>query len=157
MRITDENLRRHGKNYILQPLLGAAVIMLLLLLSDFILSETIIASFGATVFIVTTMPLSKTAKPRYLVGGYVCGIAAGLLCSFAAGLLPIVPIAVFAGFAVGLTIFLTVMLNVEHPPAAALALVLSSKPITAAAIAFAGILIVCLALRFTKRWMTNLL
>ena len=159
MRITDTTLRQHRKNYIFQPLLGAGIIIILLLLSDLILSETIIASFGATVFIVSTMPLSTTAGPRYLIGGYACGIASGLLCSAITAALPVAPLAIFAGIAVGLTIFLTVALSVEHPPAAALALglVLSPKPLTAALIAFGGILIVCLVLRLTKRLMKNLL
>jgi CBS-domain-containing membrane protein len=159
MKVTAITMRKNWKQYLFQSLWGAVMIMLLIFLTDFILSETIFASFGATIFIASTMPLSKTSEPRYLIGGYSCGIVSGIFGFLMCAWLPIVPVAVFAGIAVCLAIFLMVWLCFEHPPACALALglVLSQKPLFTALISFCGIVTVCVVLYFTKRWMKNLL
>jgi CBS-domain-containing membrane protein len=157
MRTTETTLRRNRKHFLFQPLWGAGMIMLLLFLADFILSETIIASFGATIFIASTRPHSRRTQPRYLIGGYSCGIVSGLFGFLMCGWLPAVPLAIFAGLAVGLATCLMVGLRFVHPPAGALALglVLSQKPFTAALIAFCGIITVCVVLHFAKPWMQN--
>jgi CBS-domain-containing membrane protein len=81
----------------------------------------IIASLGSTVFIVFAMPNSITANPRNVVGGHLVGLAAGSLCS----LIPhstFLPATVVYAFAVGLSIFLMVVTDTEHPPASGTAL-----------------------------------
>ena len=81
----------------------------------------IIASLGSTVFIVFTMPNSIAANPRNIVGGHLVGLAAGSLFT----LIPhstFLPSAVVYAFAVGLSIFVMVVTDTEHPPAAGLAL-----------------------------------
>jgi CBS-domain-containing membrane protein len=153
MRITEAT-----KHFLFQPLGGAGMIMLLLFSDDFIFSETIIASFGATIFIASTRPHSKHTQPRYLIGGYSCGIISGLFGFFMCGWLPPVPLAVFAGLAVGLATCLMVGLRFEHPPASALALglALSQRPVTEAMFSFFGIITVCVVLHFAKPYMKNL-
>jgi CBS-domain-containing membrane protein len=158
MRIFEKDFRTYWKNYVLQPLGGAVFIGLLEFAATGIVNFPIIACFGATMFIVTTLPQANGSRTQNLIGAYICAIASGLLNVFFASILPEVNTAVFAGFAVGLTIFLTVCFSVEHPPAGALAfgLVLSANPFLAAITAICGIIVTAIVLHFVKSVMRNL-
>jgi CBS-domain-containing membrane protein len=81
----------------------------------------IIASIGASAFIVFAMPQSITAKRRNLIGGHTIGLLVGSLF----GLVPhpsTLLCAVLYALCVGATIFLMVATDTEHPPAAGTAL-----------------------------------
>jgi len=119
--------RRHWKNYVFQSLLAAVVLLIALwvlkaecgLLS--VKGAVIVASIGATAFIVFAMPGALTAKPRNVIGGHAVGIICGALGSLAAG--PESSHAVVAyALAVGLSIFVMVVTDTEHPPASGTAL-----------------------------------
>ena len=71
--------RKIGLHYfILQSFLaGVAVFIILSFLT--LRQSIMVASLGATAFIVFAMPKSITAKPRNIVGGYLIGILAGTL------------------------------------------------------------------------------
>jgi CBS domain-containing membrane protein len=159
MQINSREFWKLWRYNLLQPLGGAVMITLLLFGAYALLSEVIIASFGATVFIVTTTPHAKAARTQNLIGGYLCGGVSGLLNVGLLSLLPGSPVAVFAGLAVGLAIFGTLALGCEHPPAGAMALgiVLTGKPLTAVGIAVAGILLLSAVLMFIRKHMRNLL
>jgi CBS-domain-containing membrane protein len=159
MRIFEEDFRAHWKNFVFQPLGGALLIGLLEFFATSLVNFPIIACFGATMFIITTTPQSKGARARNLIGGYLCAIASGLLNVFLASRLPHINTAVFAGFAVGLAIFLTCCFSVEHPPAGALAfgLVLSARPLLAAPASLCGIAATAAVLRFARPIMRNLI
>ena len=146
------------KHLILQILGGGAVIGALLFLTDALLSEVMVASFGATVFILVTAPQAQNSGPRNLIGGYACGCASGLIHAAFSLILPGLPLALWGGLAVGLAVFLMLLLKVPHPPAGALALgvVLSAHPFRAAGIAFAGILIVNLLFLPLRKHLKNL-
>jgi CBS-domain-containing membrane protein len=108
------------KHYVLQSLFATlAVFIVFLFLS--LQHAVIIASLGSTVFIVFAMPNSVAANPRNVVGGHLVGLAAGSLCSW----IPhssFLPSTVVYAFAVGLSIFLMVVSDTEHPPASGTAL-----------------------------------
>jgi CBS-domain-containing membrane protein len=159
MRIVNKaysSLRRH---FLVQTLAGAVAVMLLMLLASLIDSEVVVASIGASVFIAVTLPHGNTTRPRYLVGGYFCGILAGLAGFALHSLLPWFPIEVAGGLAVGLAMLLMVWLELEHPPAAALALglVMSPHTLMAFAIAIGCIILLSACLHFCRPWMRNLL
>ncbi len=130
MRPINTKLRRNLNRYILQCALATLTIVVVLLFLDVLSRTAIIASLGATAFIVFTMPKSYPSGTRPLVGGYVVGISLGCLCS----LLSETPLLtsllgghrtsliVFGALAVGGAIFLMAITNTEHPPAAGIAL-----------------------------------
>ena len=70
------------------------------------------------------------SRSRFLIGGYLVGIAAGLLCYYLSSLALLTRISivheyslvVFGSLSVGLAIFAMVITDTEHPPAAGLAL-----------------------------------
>ena len=112
--------KRLWLNYIYQSLLATVVIFLILLLLN-LEHAVVIASIGATAFIVFTMPNNITAVPRRVIGGHVIGF----ICDSAFAFIPhptaITAILVYS-LAVGTTIFLMVALDMEHPPAGGTAL-----------------------------------
>ncbi|MEJ2629432.1 MAG: HPP family protein, partial [bacterium] len=78
-------------------------------------------SMGSTAFVVFALPRSVSAQPKCVIGGNLVGLLCGTLCSLftiASDLLTLVLYAV----AVGLSIFIMVIINTEHPPASGLAL-----------------------------------
>jgi len=130
MKVFDEKFRSNKVRYVLQCILATLSIFIVLLILDAVSNAAIIAALGASSFIVFTMPEAKASRPRFLIGGYLVGIAAGCLCHYLS-LVPLLrqlPIiqefsyVVFGAMSVGLAIFVMVITNTEHPPAASLAL-----------------------------------
>jgi CBS-domain-containing membrane protein len=115
-----EEFRLYWKHYVLQSLFATlAVFIVLYFLS--LQDAVIIASLGATAFIVFAMPDSLMAQPRNVIGGHLVGLFWGALFS-------LVPHATMLGSlvcysaAVGLSIFTMVVTDTEHPPASGTAL-----------------------------------
>ncbi len=150
MRLTDGSFSKHRWQYIAQCLLATGTILGILLLLDGTRQTAIIASLGASAFIVFTSPNSRSSTVRSLLGGYTVGCVAGIGCSLLASLIGhkgvedwgSVLIAMGA-ISVGLSIFGMVITDTEHPPAAGLALALvlnswdlSTLLVIAAAITF---------------------
>jgi CBS-domain-containing membrane protein len=117
-------LKLYWKNYLWQSLLATAVIFLIILLFNAD-NNILIASLGATTFIVFAMPNSITANPRNLIGGYLLGVLSGVLflpiqrCVF---IDPLVCHSMVYALAVGLSIFIMVITDTEHPPASGISL-----------------------------------
>jgi CBS-domain-containing membrane protein len=102
--------------YILQSFLAALALLIIV----FVLGRekmVIISAIGATSFIAFAMPKAVSAKTRNILGGHLVGLASGAIFYFTA-----LPYFVEYPCAVGLAIFLMVILDVEHPPAAGTAL-----------------------------------
>jgi CBS-domain-containing membrane protein len=117
----------HWKNYLWQSLLAtASMFMVLALLS--LQRAIVVASVGATAFIVFMKPRNPFAAARNVVGGHMLGLAFGL----AFGLLPRPTPAihlVLCALAVGCSMLVMALTDTEHPPAAG----------TALAVALAGV------------------
>jgi len=115
-----KELRLHWRHYIFQSGLATLVIAIVLL-SLRLQNAVVIASIGATAFIVFAMPKNATAKGRNVVGGNMVG----LICGSLRALLPhntfLISILVYS-LAVGLSIFIMVLTDTEHPPASGVAL-----------------------------------
>jgi CBS-domain-containing membrane protein len=107
------------KNYLYQSTLAAVVVFVILWLLS-AEQAVIIASIGATAFIVFTMPSYPTAAARRVIGGHLTGLLCGLLGAWAAHSL-LTPLIAYS-LVVGLSIFFMVALDFEHPPAAGTAL-----------------------------------
>ncbi|MEA3475082.1 MAG: HPP family protein [Candidatus Cloacimonadota bacterium] len=65
-----KEFRRFWKNYVFQSLFAASTIFTALLFLNIEKRPIIIASIGATAFIVFAMPQNITAKPRNAIGGH---------------------------------------------------------------------------------------
>lgn len=125
-RIREElrTVRTYWKNYVFQSLLATASIFFVLTILD--MDEAVlIASLGATAFVVFALPEKITAFPRNVIGGHFVGLVCGFLGVVVLHLLPvtsnILENAIYA-LTVGLSIFIMTITDTEHPPAAGTAM-----------------------------------
>lgn len=128
-RLVDSKFLHNKLQYVLQTLLAVITIMIVLLALDLVEQTVLIASLGASTFIVFAMPRSYPSRPRYMIGGYCVGTVVGCLLSLLTTTLAnqtgleLRTIQIICGaLATGLAFFLMVLTDTEHPPAAALAL-----------------------------------
>jgi len=115
-----KEFRLFWRNYVFQSLFATCAIFIVFLFLG-LQHMVIIASIGATAFIVFAMPKSITAKPRNIIGGHLVGLISGYLCALIPHHLFLHSIIVYS-FAVGLSIFIMVVADTEHPPASGTAL-----------------------------------
>ena len=157
MRLIDKNLRGHMLHYVVQCLIATATLGFVLLYMDIVIDTTVVASIGATSFIIFTMPHTNGAKPKYILGGYCVGTVVGVLANYL--LVMSVPINIVGALAVGLAMFFMVVTNTEHPPAAALALGIAINGYTLNTIIFVyGVAITLLLIKWLlRKWLMDLL
>jgi len=146
-------LRLFWKHYVFQSLF-ATLTLFVVLLSLQLEHPVKIASIGSSAFIVFAMPRSITAKPRNVIGGHVVGLVCGSLCA----MIPHATLfhsAVVYSLAVGLSIFIMVVIDTEHPPASGTAL---GFAITGFSIEAAAAVIICaVLLSFVRRFFRDYL
>ena len=116
----DPKFPSYWKTYLTQSsYAAAAVFFITLLLSE---NPVVIASIGATAFIVFALPNNIAAEPKRIIGGHFLGFFIG--SCFA--VFPFMDIiffkAIWFALSIGFTILLMVVLDFEHPPAAGTAL-----------------------------------
>lgn len=124
----DAEFRRHWKSYVLQSMLATIALFIVLYFLS-MQHAVIIASLGATAFIVFAMPANITAQARNVVGGHIVG----LFCGFLFSLIPhpsLVSSILVYSLAVGVSIFIMVVSDTEHPPASGTALGVAMTGIT---------------------------
>jgi CBS-domain-containing membrane protein len=111
-------------------LLATITLLVLLLILRFS-RVVVIAALGASAFIVFAMPKNVTAQPRNVIGGHAVGILSGTICTVLIyrealasflGLDFEVLMIIAASVSVGLTIFIMVVTDTEHPPGCSTAL-----------------------------------
>jgi len=131
MQIFDRKLKKYLPNYILQSLLATIALTIILYFENIVTDTAIIASLGATTFIIFAMPKYTTAQPRKVIGGHIIGIIVGISCFYFASfaqnrenffLTQDITKILIPSLSVGLSIFIMVITNTEHPPAAGTAL-----------------------------------
>jgi len=130
VQIFDKKLQGNVLRYLLQCALATVFVLVVLAILHAIASAAIIAALGASSFIAFAMPRKEASRARYLVGGYLVGMASGTLCHIISQLpvlqqLPLVQEyshIVFGAVAVGVAIFTMAVTNTEHPPASGVAL-----------------------------------
>jgi CBS-domain-containing membrane protein len=128
--LIDEKFRAYPVKYILQCSIAIITLVIVLLFLNELTHTALIASLGATVFTVFSRPNSYFSRTRTLLGGYCIGIISGVFMHFIyMGLINNLGltnnkflIAAVAAVAVGFAILLMVILNMEHAPAAGIAL-----------------------------------
>lgn len=162
----DEKFKNHKRQFIIQSMMVAGVIAVVMIVMDFISEGVIIASIGASASIAFARPHTMTASSRYLIGSYVFAIFSAWVCSTLMNfLLSVFPsfqmntaLTVFGAMVVGLTVFLTVVTETEHPPASALALglLISGFNLSRAAEAIIAITIIALLRRIFLKYLMDL-
>ncbi len=159
IRYFDPKFKHYRKHYILQSLIATCIIFTMSLFIDVLLQTTIIASVSASVFILYTMPKKRVSRGRYLFGGYAIGSIIGMLCHQLWYIDVFIVHHVLIAVAVGLTIFLMVITNTEHPPAAALAFGLTVEGATLFTIIgiYISLIIIFMGKKLLGKWLINLM
>jgi len=86
MQIFDRKLKKYFPNYILQSLLATIALTIILYFENIFTNTAVVASLGATTFIIFAMPKYTTAQPRRVIGGHIIGIIVGVFCFYIASL-----------------------------------------------------------------------
>jgi len=167
MSIVDESFKGTFKNYITQSLLATVALAIILYFVKVLTHAAIVASLGASTFIVFAMPHWVTARPRRLIGGHVVGILSGTFCYYVFLTGPVgrlvtnwefATLGVYA-LAVGLSLFLMALTNTEHPPAAGTALGIVVQPWSYQIVIFVLVSVISLAIirRLLSRYLRDLI
>lgn len=143
-----------------RALLQSGLVAVYILLAFFAIyrfhAKLAMASLGASAFIAFGFPTAESARSRYMLGGYGCGVVCGAACCFLHGLAnPLVHggpqlTILFCALAVFLASLAMILLNLQHPPAvaAALSMVLEPRPL------LMGLsLLLCIAALCGMRWL----
>jgi CBS-domain-containing membrane protein len=143
-------------NYIYQSLLATVVIFIILLLLN-LEHVVVIASIGATAFIVFAMPRNITATPRRVIGGHIVGLICGSAFAFIPHPTALTAIIIYS-LAVGTTVFLMVALDFEHPPAGgtALGVAITGFSVSVMVAVLTSSIVLSLAHRFFKKYLKDL-
>jgi CBS-domain-containing membrane protein len=163
-RILDRKLKHHVLQYVFQSFLAALLIFLVLMILDVFRQTAIIASLGASTFIVFANPRSHSATPRALLGGYVVGAAAGILiytvfCSHLGQPGEWTAWHAIAGaLSVGVSILVMTLTDTEHPPASgvALAFVLNEWDMAAILVVIGSVALLAMVRAFLGRKLLDL-
>jgi CBS-domain-containing membrane protein len=165
-RVLDPKFRDNARQYVLQCTVATISIFAVLTVLDAFTQTVLVASLGASSFIAFAMPHVESAQPRYMIGGYLVGTVSGCGMSLlgaavaSTGVIEPDTCMIAAGaLATGAAIFLMVVTDTEHPPAAALALGFALNPwdLATIAVVLSGIAAVSCIKEAVKSRMMNLL
>ena len=167
MALLDQKFKANKLRYTLQCLLATGAVVALLTILDVISNAAVIGALGSSAFIAFTIPHANVSKPRFLIGGYLRGVAAGTLCHWLSHLPAVSSLPIMIGsetvivgaLSVGLAMFLMVITNTEHPPAAgaALGLVATQWHWRTVVVILVGVVLLVLMGRLLRRYLMNLI
>lgn len=136
----DANTSQRWPNIIWQPILAIIFICFVLFIMNQIAVSTLLWAVGAgalssTSYIVFSRPHAAPAKPWCIVGAYLIGIFSGEIVRFCIDQFYVMSghfindphyhlLGILASVSVGITLIITVLTKLEHPPAAGMALVI---------------------------------
>lgn len=165
MNLFDKKIHKYFLNYIFQSIFATVTLIIILYFENIFTSTAIVASLGATTFIIFAMPKYTTAQPRRVIGGHIVGILVGIFCFYihlhlqriifsSSEILNIV----IPAFSVGLAIFIMVITNTEHPPAAgtALGIMINGWTYSTLLVILFTTIILSLTRHLSKAWLKNL-
>ena len=162
MGFLDQKFRMNKARYVFQTVLMALSVMGILYLLHGIAEGAVVASFGASAFIVFTVPRKALSNPRHVIGGSFIGVIIAWflhVLSFSLGLRGDKHELIYGALAVGFSMFIMVITDTEHPPGAgiALGLVMDGFDYRTAVITILALIVLSLARWFLKPFLIDLL
>ena len=118
--LLDEKLRSRNLsiwNYVFQSLLATVTVLIVIHFLSITAEAVVVAVIGSTTFVVFTIPDQQTAQPRNVIGGHTVCVLVGCLFAFSMNYIEM-GMAIGVSGAIGLSIFLMLITDTEHPPAA---------------------------------------
>jgi len=127
--LVDPKFARNRVRYVAQCCFVSAAMLLVLLMLDAFHQTVLIAALGASSVVAFAAPSMRVSRPRCLIGGYLvgvvvgCGVSSLVAITLGLGALDERTVRILLGAAaVGVTMFIMVTTDTEHPPGAAVAL-----------------------------------
>lgn len=159
MKLLDSKFKNNKKQYIFQCLMATLSLLIIFGVIDYVLHTVVVASLGATSFIIFTLPHRNSSRVRYILGGYVLGSIAGGICALLVSAQVLLSPMLVGALAVGLSMFLMVIFNMEHPPASAFALGIAIEGFDLKTVFFVFVVtIVLLVIKYLNRkWFIDLI
>ena len=152
----DSKFPKHWKRYLIQSSYAATTVFFITItLSN---SPVIIASIGATAFIVFAMPNNIAAEPKRIIGGHFLGFFIGSCFAVFPFMDVVLFKALWFSLSVGITILFMVVLDLEHPPAAgtALGMTLIAYSSTSVVTIFISVLFLAIVGHLSKPYLKDL-
>ena len=152
----DPKFPSYWKSYVLQSSYAAGTVFFItLLLSE---NPVVIASIGATAFIVFALPNNISAEPKRIIGGHFLGFFIGSCFAVFPFMHILLFKAIWFALSIGFTILLMVVLDFEHPPAAgtALGMTLVGYSSSAAIAIIISVLLLTIVAYLTKPYLEDL-
>ena len=116
MHNSPNTSKPNWRNYLWQSSCATAGLFILLIILS-LGRAIIVASFGATAFIIFMKPHNPFAAPRNVIGGHLVGLGIGVIFALIPPSTPVM-IKLLTALAVGCAMFVMVISDTEHPPAA---------------------------------------
>lgn len=167
MYLFDKKFKKNFYFYIVQSILATFSLVIIFYLLNIFTHTAVVASLGATTFIIFAMPNYTTAQPRKVTGGHLIGIIIGIFCLHLSSLNFITDIlfiskemieVIIPALSVGLSIFIMVITNTEHPPAAgtSLGIVVQGWNYSTILIILITVIILSIIKYLLKSWLKDL-
>lgn len=133
--LLDPKFRRHYRRYIFQALLATATMTVVLLFVDSLSTAAIAAGLGSSVVGIYINPSGATARVRAVIGGHTMALIIGSALSFIlfSGSMESFTLShtefhtLVMAVSVGLLILVMAVTDTEHPPAAGIAIGMTSR------------------------------
>ena len=133
--LLDPKFRRHYRQYIFQALLATAAMAVILLFVDSLSTAAIAAGLGSSVVGIFINPSGTTARLRAVVGGHTMALLIGTVFSviiFTGGMESFFTdntqyLDLAMALSVGLLMLVMAVTDTEHPPAAGIAIGMTSR------------------------------
>ena len=164
--ILDKKFTQNKLRYLIQCLLASLTLVAILVFLNVLTETALIAALGSSAFTVFALPNKYVSDPRRLLGGYAVGMTIGIAFSLSSTFLAelfsidnqITQLIIFGALAVGLSIFVMVITNTEHAPAAGIALGLVLNPWSTLTLLFilGAILWLAVVRHLLRPWLINL-
>ena len=153
--------------YVAQTAIATAFVFALLVVLYELGQLVIVAALGSSAFVVFAMPRRENSRARYVVGGhffcFLTGTGLRLLThDWLFGYLEMSPTAediIACSLAVGTSLFVMVVTDTEHPPAAGTAVgtALADFSPQVAVSVILGAVMLCVGKLLLRRWLKDLL
>lgn len=119
-QLLDQRFLNNWQPYLKQSIYAAITVLFITVILK-LENVVVIASLGATAFIVFAMPNSISAHPKRIMGGHLLGFLSGSFFGLIPDLFPFIDSVILA-LSVGVAFFAMVITDTEHPPAAGTAM-----------------------------------
>ena len=124
--VLDQYIHSKWAHYVFQCGLAAVSLVFILLIGDTVFKTALVVGIASSAFTVFVIPDSVAAPPRKVIGGHFVAGVVGEVISLSIQLTGLdafsedksVFIGIMAALSVGVGIFVMVVTNTEHPPAA---------------------------------------